>query len=64
MVATNSVALVKPVTGHPSFSMNGTSITLYSTSWHSDQRKMFGDFFGGFGYVAKLANRGASYRSP
>jgi hypothetical protein len=64
MVATNGVALVKPVTGHPPFLINGTSIALYSTSWHSNQRKMFGDFFGGFGHVAKLANRGASHGSP
>jgi hypothetical protein len=64
MVATNGVALVKPVTSYPLFLINGTLIALYSISWHSDQRKMFGDFFGGFGYVAKLANRGASYRSP
>jgi hypothetical protein len=67
MVATNSVALAKLVTGHPPFLMNGTSIALYSTSWHSDQRKMFGDFFCGFGHVTKLANRGeggASHGRP
>jgi len=51
-------------TGHPPFLMNGTSIALYSTSWHSDQRKMFGDSFGGFGNVTKLANGGASHGSP
>jgi hypothetical protein len=32
-------------TGYPPFLMNGILIALYSISWHSDQRKMFGDFF-------------------
>jgi hypothetical protein len=45
MVATNGIALVKPVTGHAPFLMNCTLIALYSTPWHSDQRKVFGDFF-------------------
>jgi hypothetical protein len=44
--------------------MNGTSIALYSTSWHSDQREMFRDFFGDFGHVTKLANRGGLSGKP
>jgi hypothetical protein len=44
--------------------MNSILIALYSTSWHSDQREMFRDFFGGFGYVTKLANRGGLLGKP